>query len=214
MKRVRMAVGEAVLVGRPAFQAQRLFLEALFASTDSGPHVRHIRELAKIATRARSGPGTIEPDVRAWCTAHHLHDSWIVRAMQMHVEHWREFPTYKGRFVGLAQAFNMPDWPAGPSWNPIDTSEAEFRYAVEHYIRTVKKHSSYVASPVKDADSPDFARLVRYQVGEESASAIGGSYASKAVLKALRSTAAIIGLTLRPPERGRPIKSRKGTRQS
>ncbi len=97
-----------------------------------------------------------------------------------------------------------PDFPrfVNPSWNPIEESEASFRARVEEYVRQVKATPGIVAAPTK-RNLEHFEWLALHQVAGWKFTRIAEHYQDEkglevsTVSRAVKETAAIIGLTLR-----------------
>jgi hypothetical protein len=223
-KTIRLGIGEAIPPGQPSFKAQRIFLEMLFSEKAAAPAIRELAAIAEHPAAAKLPGMYVEDEVLVWGAKWHLHDPaehcdhggwWLIRTMQHHVNHWREFPRYRGHFLGFIQVYRAPTWPQAPSWNPNDATEEHYRFEIERYIRTIKKHPEYVAAP-KKSEMGHFTWLTLHQVCAWSPARIARERSDhadvRAISKAIRETANMIGLTPRPARRGRPKKTtRKST---
>ena len=105
-----------------------------------------------------------------------------------------------------------PVFPAGPSWNPTAETEQGFRKRVEGYIRVVKSAPGIKRAPEKRASrqkvkkikpgQEHFEWLALHHAGRKTEAEIAERYPDGlnigSISEAITTTAALIGLTLRP----------------
>jgi hypothetical protein len=183
-----------------------LFLQAVAQYVPEAVH-------ALVEVRDISTDNDPEP-LRVWAEHWGFTDDWLLQTARTHVELWRADPTLAGRWQMVsATARWEPVFPPAPSWNPITESETAFRRRVGAYIAICKQMPGLMSTPTK-ASLASFEWLALHHVGRWTYTKIAAKYSSPegypdmpAVSRAIHSTAALIGLTLRP-RRGRKLRPR------
>lgn len=209
---IRLGPGAAVPWTGANFKAQWLFLQTLWTCSP-----KTIDALARIA-RCVESSDQIDGPLAVWAADWHLTDRWVLRAARRHVDMWRIRPHLQGVLLGHSGGGYWDlEWPAAPSWNPFEQSEAEFLSTIAAYVDRIKGLPEFVPTPTKSTGVRDFEWLVRYQVRGESYPTIAKDLPAahreapqSTVRAAVVTLARTVGLTLRSPGRsGRPRKVRR-----
>ena len=184
--------------------------------------------LAKIAVdRTPLSSREFERRLREWCEQWGFTGSdrpdgrdWLRSVARRTAQHLRDEPTGLMRmWAPPREAFSGPipfsEQPPAVSFDPSVETEQQFRDRIDVLIATTKaiaRSQGWTEPPRKRTDE-HFEWLVRYQVCREAPEEIGGRYSGKRVLKAVHETATLIGLSLRPAQKGRRPSLRKKATQ-
>jgi hypothetical protein len=197
-RRVRLGTGDFTSAKAANPHARWLFLMAVERCVPEA-----LAALARVY-------GTDTAALDAWAQRWGFTDDWARRIASLHVTLWRENPTLAGRWQIVSAAVAWEPIPAAVSWNPVAETEAAFRERVNTYIAACKRNG-LMPTPTKEdvrhfewlalhhvAGDYPYQRIVeRYQDAD-------GSPDVSAVSRAMKQTAALVGITLRPT-RGRKL---------
>jgi hypothetical protein len=217
----------------PQWALQREFLAGLSAEApvvveslkELVPHASEIAEADACEPFWPDGPTPPGPlgDLWAWAARFHFRDEWILKAALKTLRDWSV-----RRAVGLPEAFHLRHPGTGlyidptafvANWDPMLQSETDFRRALDADLSTyidkkrAQLHSQGYLLAGEVREQQHIPWTIRYQ-------ALGMSFAGIArmlptgkdapdrrrnVEKAVKATAALLGLTLRSPlKRRRP----------
>ena len=200
-----------------------------FAGTDDGEKAFYITEWrigdmilpVELRHEAKAvSPGTEDGEraLAAWC------DRWGLTPTAAGSIDWcRNVGRATARYLARKKPDEPVTWAAvtawywapviqPPTWEPHRETEAGFRARVDDYIQSVREIATAAAwKPTPEKRSPDhFSWLVRYQAEGWTLERIAQYHQVEkgypdvpAISKALKSTAALVGLRLRRPRGGR-----------
>lgn len=145
--------------------------------------------------------------LEAWARRRGFSDHWALWTVRNHLPVWRDNPESFGRWLTVFGGTWEPVPPPAPIWNPFKETEAAYAKRHAEYLNQVRQLPA-TKTPEKEHGDRDFEWLALVQVGgvERSEIAINAegddALSLGTVSEALKSTAAMIGLTLRPAKRG------------
>lgn len=188
----RVAFMEAILTHAPA-----VFNDLVSCGT-----TKLFREMTK------EERDSVQTHLDEWAREYHLDgEPWILDIARETLDvraQWQTPPARSWFYPGWSETH--PLWPECPAWNPSIETERAFHERVEKHKAEVKKLARQAAlvRPFNKSQPKHFQWLVDYQLLEFSRAEIvcreqlnGSAWKSRAVQKAIASTAKLIGLTLR-----------------
>lgn len=155
-----------------------------------------------IAVEPTFGDRSIDQAALEWANHHNMTDAWVVAIVRNTLSVRRDIPGV----IDSGFRWNHPgfggvvlDLPPAPMWNPIEEQEEVFDYRIARYkdeMRTLVADRGAVPTPTK-REPQHFAWVVRYQVLGMPYKNVASNVDAGTASKAIRTTARLIGLTLR-----------------
>jgi hypothetical protein len=152
--------------------------------------------------------------LRSWASRRGFEDDWPISAAREHCALWRDNPDTKGKWIIVTGSHWEPVMPAFAAWNPFVESEPALRERFERYIEICKAAPAMRKTPEKRTGDAHFEWLALHHAGRMTYTQVENwlsekrQYPDRAeISRAIRETAAMIGLTLRPA-RGRKVEPR------
>jgi len=206
--------------------------ESLYALVGSASELYEAYHADACVQARESWPAEIEPPKEvaalwAWADRFHFVDSWILDAAVRSLREWQIFdlmkkkPPYPLRSEG--PAYYGPLFKFETTWDPYWQGAATFRRRarkeLDEFIRLHMGEllkEGYVPSPVV-RERQHVLWTIRYQVLEKSfaeilPAGIDGGDRRRNVEKAVKRIAGLMGLTMRPRQKGRRLRRAKGQR--
>jgi hypothetical protein len=152
-----------------------------------------------------------EKQLRAWAKYRGFEDEWALKIARDHISRWQILPEAAGKWLMIEGMHWEPVMPVFAAWNPFGETEKALRQRFERYIAQCKATPGLIRTPEKQTGDAHFEWLAMHHAGRLTYEQVEDCLAEKRqhpdraeISRAINSTAALVGLTLRP-RRGRKL---------
>lgn len=156
-------------------------------------------------------PDDDDASLLAWADWRGFNDPWALDMARDHRADWREHPDLAGMLLSVGGTAWEPVMPEFGRWNPFVESKEAVRARFERYLDVCEAMPGMVRTPPdKRTGEAHFEWLALHHAGHLTYQQIANRSAQRTdpaeISRAIRATAALVGLTLRPG-RGRKLHS-------